>query len=138
MSTFKDADELYEYMGKMFEIAVNDPQFHEATKGGDLVVKLNYSNPNSTLLVDFPGRTVKTGAEAEAVTDPTMSLSMTADDGHRFWLGKLNLTLAMAQRKVKMEGSAAKALKLVPLTKPLFAGYERLLRERGREDLLSI
>jgi putative sterol carrier protein len=137
MSTFKDADELYQYMGKMFEMAVNEPQFVEATKDGDLVVKLNYSNPDSTLLIDFPGRTVKMGADAEAVTDPTVSLRMTADDGHKFWLGKLNFTLAMAQRKVKMEGSASKALKLLPLTKPLFAAYERLLRESGRDDLLG-
>jgi hypothetical protein len=27
MSTFKDAAEVYEYLGKMFEIAVNDPRF---------------------------------------------------------------------------------------------------------------
>jgi hypothetical protein len=27
---------------------------------------------------------------------------MSADNGHKFWLGKLNLTLAMAQGKAKM------------------------------------
>jgi putative sterol carrier protein len=134
---FKDADEVYEYMGRMFEIAVKDPRFVEATEGGDLVVRLNYSNPNSTILIDFPGQAVAFGADA-ASAKPIVELSMSTDDGHKFWLGKLNFTLAMAQRKVKMEGSAAKALKLLPLTKPLFASYEGLLREAGRDDLLKV
>ncbi len=137
MGTFKDAGELYECIGRMLELAVDDPNIVEATKDGDLVIKLHYSDPAATLLVDFPSRTVKTGAAAEEPS-PTVVLRMTADDGHRFWLGRLNLTLAMAQRKVKMEGSAAKALKLLPLTKPLFASYEALLRERGRDDLLKV
>jgi hypothetical protein len=36
-----------------------------------------------------------------------------------------------------MEGSRTKALKLLPLTKPLFAAYEELLRAAGRQDLLA-
>ena len=33
MSAFKDADEVYAYIGKMFQIAVNEPSFVAATKG---------------------------------------------------------------------------------------------------------
>jgi putative sterol carrier protein len=93
---------------------------------------------NPSVPTEIIGSVAEAGIpEAEAAANPTVVLRMTADDGHRFWLGKLNLTMAMAQRKVKMEGSAAKALKLLPLTKPLFASYERLLRDRGRDDLLQ-
>ena len=136
MSTFKDADEVYRYIGGMFEIAVNDPQFVEATTGGDLIVRITQTDPASTLVVDFPGRKVLVGDAADGAAS-TVDLQMTADDGHRFWLGKLNFTLAIAQRKVKMQGSRSKALKLLPLTKPLFASYERLLREAGRDDLIE-
>lgn len=38
MSVFKNADEVYAYIGKMFEIAVAESSFVEATKGTDLVV----------------------------------------------------------------------------------------------------
>jgi len=55
MSTFKDAAEVYEYLGKMFEIAVNDPQFVAATKGGDLVVRITQTDPASTILVSRAG-----------------------------------------------------------------------------------
>jgi len=101
------------------------------------VVGLHYTDPDATILIDFPGQSVSFGSDA-ASGSPIVELRMSADDGHKFWLGKLNMTLAMAQRKVKMEGSAAKALKLLPLTKPMFASYETLLRDAGRDDLLTI
>jgi hypothetical protein len=43
----------------------------------------------------------------------------------------------MARKKLRMEGSTAKALKLLPLTKPLFAAYETMLTDDGRTDLLE-
>jgi putative sterol carrier protein len=137
MSTFKDAEEVYAYLGRMFEIAVNDPQFINATKGGDLVVRLTMTDPASTLVIDFPGQKVTCGEAAEGAPS-TVELKMSADNSHKFWLGKLNLTLAMAQGKAKMTGSRTKALKLLPLTKPLFAKYEELLRDAGRDDLLKV
>src|SRR5437016_1192418 len=108
MSTFKDAAEVYEYLGKVFEIAVNDPQFVEATKNGDLVVRLTQTDPASTILIDFPGQKVTCGDAAEGAPS-TVELRMSADNGHKFWLGKLNLTLALAQGKAKMSGSRTRS-----------------------------
>jgi putative sterol carrier protein len=136
MSTFKNADEVYDYIGKMFETAVTDPTFIEATKDSELVIKLTQTDPAATILIDFPGQKVTCG-EAALGVPATVDLRMSSDDSHKFWLGKLNFTLALAQRKVKMEGSRTKALKLLPLTKPLFATYEELLRAAGRQDLLA-
>jgi len=136
MSTFKNADEVYDYIGKMFETAVTDPTFIEATKDSELVIKLTQTDPAAVILIDFPGQKVTCG-EAALGAPATVDLRMSSDDSHKFWLGKLNFTLALAQRKVKMEGSRTKALKLLPLTKPLFATYEELLRAAGRQDLLA-
>jgi len=136
MSTFKSTDEVYDYIGKMFEMAVTDPTFVDATRDSELVVKLTQTDPAATILIDFPGQKVTCG-DAAIGAPATVDLRMSSDDSHKFWLGKLNFTLAMAQRKVKMEGSRTKALKLLPLTKPLFVKYEQLLRDSGRTDLLG-
>jgi putative sterol carrier protein len=136
MSTFKSADEVYDYIGKMFEAAVTDPTFIEATKDSELVIRLTQTDPAAVILIDFPGQKVTCG-DAALGAPATVDLRMSSDDSHKFWLGKLNFTLALAQRKVKMEGSRTKALKLLPLTKPLFATYEELLRAAGRQDLLA-
>lgn len=135
MSAFKDADEVYTYIGKMFEKATTMPSFIEATEGTGLVILLKQTDPDATMLIDFPGKRVLTGAEAEAGTS-TVQLRMSSDNANRFWQGKLNFTLAMAQRKVKLDGKRSVALKLLPLTQPLFDEYKATLKAAGREDLL--
>jgi len=69
--------------------------------------------------------------------EPDVTLESAAAYGNKYWLGKLNLTMALAKREVRSKGQVAKILKLVPLTKPLFASYEALLREKERKDLLD-
>lgn len=134
-STFTDADEVYQYIGRIFEVAVKEPTFIEATTGTDLIVLLKQTNPDATILIDFPGQRVLTGDAAEGERS-TVLLRMSSDNSNKFWQGKLNFTLAMAQGKVKLEGKRTLALKLLPLTAPLFATYKTILRETGRDDLL--
>jgi putative sterol carrier protein len=135
MSAFNDADEVYTYIGGMFAKAVHDPSFIEATKDTGLVVRIIQNDPDAELVVDFPGRKVLTGGAAEGVPS-TVQLRMSSDNSNRFWQGKLNFTLAMAQRKVKLDGKRSIALKLLPLTQPLFTQYIDELKAAGREDLL--
>ncbi len=63
---------------------------------------------------------------------------MAADTAHRFWLGQVNVTVALARGEIKATGPVAKILKLVPLTKPLFPRYKALLEARGRSDLAAV
>ncbi|WP_110207789.1 SCP2 sterol-binding domain-containing protein [Nocardioides daejeonensis] len=135
MSTFKDADEIYAYIGKAMEACVVEPAFVEATKDGSLVVKILQTGPDATILVDFPGQKVLCGDAAEAAPS-TVQLRMSSDNANRFWQGKLNFTLAMAQRKVKLEGKRSTALGLLPLTGPIFDAYKAILTEAGRDDLV--
>ncbi|MCU1693737.1 MAG: hypothetical protein JWM64_2828 [Frankiales bacterium] len=135
MSTFKDADEVYAYIGKAMEACVTEPQFVQATKDGTLVVLITQTDPAATILVDFPGQKVLTG-DAAAAAPSTVQLKMSSDNANKFWQGKLNFTLAMAQRKVKLEGKRSTALALLPLTGPIFDKYKAILAEAGREDLL--
>ena len=135
MSTFSSADEVYEFIGGMFEKAVHEPSFVEATAGTGLVVHLLQTDPEAAMIIDFPGQKVLCG-DAAAGVPSTVTLRMSSDNSNRFWQGKLNFTLAMAQRKVKLDGKRSVALKLLPLTNPLFATYIETLTDAGRTDLL--
>jgi putative sterol carrier protein len=74
----------------------------------------------------------------ETEMEPDVVMSMEADTAHRFWLGQVNVTVALARGEIKASGPVAKILKLVPLTKPIFPRYKALLEEQGREDLVRI
>ncbi|HZE67280.1 MAG TPA: SCP2 sterol-binding domain-containing protein [Sporichthyaceae bacterium] len=135
MAVFKDAEEVYTYIGGAFTTAVHDPQFIEATKGTGLVIRLIQTEPAAELVIDFEGQKVFTGDAADGVPS-SVQLRMSSDNSNKFWQGKLNFTLAMAQRKVKLDGKRSVALKLLPLTGPIFEKYTESLKSAGRDDLL--
>ena len=64
--------------------------------------------------------------------EPEVVMTMDADTAHRFWLGKVNVTVALARGQMKAKGPVAKILKLVPLVKPVFPRYRQQLEERPR------
>jgi putative sterol carrier protein len=134
---FKDADEVYQFIGKLFEdLAVDDelaPKFQKA----NTVVQYQYREPDSTITVLLrEGEEGKVDCGATQM-EPEVVMSMDADTAHRFWLGKVNVTVALARGQMKAKGPVAKILKLVPLVKPVFPRYRKMLEESGRTDLLD-
>lgn len=69
-------------------------------------------------------------------TEPAIRMGMKAGDANKFWLGKLNLVMALAKKQVKAKGSVPEMLKMLPLAKPLYPRYEATLRANGRDDLI--
>jgi hypothetical protein len=134
---FRDSAELRAYLGRMFEIFVETPEHAETLRRSGLVVRLVCSDPDCVIVVDFANRDVCYPEPAGEARTPNVEMRMNSRDAHLFWLGKLSFPLAMAHRKVRMDGSTAKAMKLLPLTEPLFDIYRRLLTDAGRTDLIA-
>ena len=137
MAYFKDADEVYAYIGKLFQDLADDEELAPQFQKANTVVQYRYRNPESTVtvrLVDGEDGRVDCG---ETALEPEVVMSMDADTAHRFWLGKVNVTVALARGQMKAKGPVAKILKLVPLTKPVFPRYRRMLEDAGRDDLLK-
>ena len=63
--------------------------------------------------------------------EPEVVMSMEADTAHRFWLGQVNVTTALARGQIKASGPVAKILKLVPLTKPALPALQGPARGPG-------
>jgi putative sterol carrier protein len=134
---FKDADEVYAYIGKLFQDLTTDDELAPKFRKANTVVQYQYREPESTItvkLIDGEDGQVDLG---ETSLEPEVVMSMEADTAHRFWLGEVNVTVALARGQMKAKGPVAKILKLVPLTKPVFPRYRKMLEESGREDLLE-
>ena len=135
MGLFRNAQEVYDCIGKIFEEAISDPEIGPKTKEAGLTMRFNFTDPDSTICVDFARGEVLYGDDVPEST-PAIRMEMKADDANKFWLGKLNLVMAMAKGQVKAKGSVPEMLKMLPLAKPLYARYEATLRAAGREDLI--
>jgi SCP-2 sterol transfer family len=128
MAYFKDAQEVYDTIGKLFADLADDPELGPRFRKANTILQYDYREPESkiTLRLQEDGPADVDFGETEM--EPEVVMSMEADTAHRFWLGKVNVTTALARGQ----------LKLVPLTKPVYPRYKAQLEAEGREDLVDV
>lgn len=102
-------------------------------KDTGIVLRMLFTDPEATVVVDMGEGTIGDGTNQR---EPVATMTMSADTGNAYWQGKVNLPLAMAKSKIKVEGNVASLLKLAPLGKKIFPLYIETLRADGRDDLL--
>jgi putative sterol carrier protein len=137
VAVFKDDQEVYQYIGRLFKELADDEELGPRFRKADTIVQYHYSNPESKITVKM-----KDGQDGQVDLGPTelapeIVMTMEADTAHKFWLGKVNVTMALARGQMKAKGPVAKILKLVPLTKPIFPRYREMLEQEGRQDLID-
>lgn len=137
MAVFKDAQEVYDTLGRLFADLAADPELGPKFRKANTIVRYEYSEPDAVITLrmkeDEPGD-VDFG---ESEMEPEVTMAMAADTAHAFWLGQVNVTVALARGQIKATGPVAKILKLVPLAKPAFPRYKALLEDQGRADLTA-
>src|SRR4051812_17281081 len=137
MPYFKDEQEVYRYIGQLFLDLAEDDELWPRFQRANTIVQYQFRNPESQI-------TVRMQEDADAQVDlgsteldAEVLMTMEADTAHKFWLGKVNVTVALARGQMKAKGPVAKILKLVPLVKPVFPRYQKMLADAGRQDLME-
>jgi putative sterol carrier protein len=135
---FTSEQEVYDTIGKLFVDLVDDDDLMPKFQRSNTVVQYQLRDPDSTI-------TVRMQEDEEAKVDlgttelePEVVMIMDADTAHRFWLGKVNVTVALARGQIKAKGPVAKILRLVPMTRPVFPRYKAQLEGQGRQDLAEV
>jgi putative sterol carrier protein len=132
---FKDDAEVYQFIGRLFEELAEDEELSPKFRRANTIVQYQYRNPESQVTVDLREESDGQVDCGETDLEPEVIMSMEADTAHKFWLGGVNVTVALARGQMKAKGPVAKILKLVPLVKPVFPRYRKLLEDAGRSDL---
>lgn len=135
MGYFKDAEEVYEHLGGLFRRLADDPELGSKLRRADTVVRYEHTEPDAVITVR-----VKEGEPAEidfgaSGMEPEVTMAMPADVAHRFWLGEVNVAVALARGQIRAEGPVDKLLRIVPLARPAFPLYREQLIAEGRADL---
>ena len=137
MAYFSDAEEVYRFMGTLLRNLSDDAELAPSLRRANTIVQYRLARPDAVItsrLIEGEPDQVDCG---ETTLDPEVVMSMDADVAHRFWLGQVSPTVALARGLMKAKGPVAKILRLVPLVQPVFPRYQRMLEEAGREDLLE-
>ncbi len=138
MALFKDPQEVYDTLGRLFVELASDEELAPKFRKANTIVRYQYSDPESAITVRLQEGQPGDVDFGESEMEPEVTMTMEADTAHRFWLGQVNVTVALARGEIKAKGPVAKILKLVPLAKPVFPRYKAQLEGQGREDLVSV
>ncbi|UJA19252.1 sterol carrier protein [Thermoleophilia bacterium SCSIO 60948] len=138
MSFFNSDEELYETIGKLFVDLAADEELAPKFRAANTIVRYEYTKPDAAITVRLQEGQPGDVDFGESEMEPDVVMKMEADTAHRFWLGKVNPTVALARGKIKATGPVSKLLKLVPLTKPVYPRYKAQLEAQGRDDLANV
>jgi hypothetical protein len=141
MPVFKDYDELYTCLGKLYDASKSDPRIAPKIRDSHLVIQFRYEEPHAVVTINAASPPTQPGAFFDVLwgeigSKPDVEMSMKADVAHQFWHGKVNLMAALTRRQIIAKGPIPKILKLLPAVEPMYEMYPRLLREMGRNDLV--
>ena len=142
MSYFKDSQECDQILGGFFRkmsegVAGKDPVLVEIQRKlaeMGLIVKFIWREPVLSLTLDFTKEPFGVYANDETI-NPTATFTLTADNGHKFWHGQINLAKALTTKTIVARGPIPKILKLRPVIEPMYKRYPAYLKDIGRADL---
>lgn len=129
MGRFHDEAAVYRTIGAMFDEAVADPVIGPELAASGVILRIEMQDPTAVISVDLPGRTVETGTGS--LLRPTMTIKGRADDLHSYWMGDLNVGVAIARGLIRVRGPVPTLLKLAGAAKPLFPRYRALIERTG-------
>jgi hypothetical protein len=131
MSPFSSAQEFREVMDKTFTIMSTDPEM--GPKLRDARVPQRFEFPDQEAVVNITAE--DSGGEqnlrwkwSDAVEwEPKVEMTMDSEVANKYFQGKENVPMALARRRIKSSGDIKAALRLIPITKPVFAQYRAMI-----------
>ena len=138
MSYFNDEQAVYQYLGQLFVDLLADPELAAKFNKANTIVQFEYRTPASQITVKLIEGEEDQVDLGPTELEPEVVMTMDADLAHRFWLGKVNVAMAMMRGQIKTQGPIAKVLTLAPLVSEVSPRYRAQLEAAGRADLIDV
>lgn len=127
MAVFKDTETMYDVLGGLFNKLLNDTEFSSKFASANISIRFEINAPQG--VINIKPDEVICGEAGGFKPDITMWLS--GDTCHKFWLKQVKLPMALAKRQIKAKGPVNKVLKLLPMLKPAYELYPGICDEKG-------
>lgn len=123
MPIYQDSDKAKELFTELWTKMIFETEFGPKIREEGISIKYITKDPDMVMYVDGDGPLYDEAAEAK---NALITMTMSSDTVHKFWLKKINLPKAVATRKIKTKGPFNKVLKVLSLLKPgheIYPGY---------------
>ena len=125
MAVFANTEKMYEVLGSLFNLLMEDKDLLEKYLESNIVIKFTISDPEGAIWLTNDGKVICGPADYK----PTIEMTLSGDTCHKFWLKEVSLPVALAKGLIKAKGPMPKVLKLLPLLKPAYANYPAIAKK---------
>ena len=131
MTEFSSAREFREVMDKVFTIMSTDPEMGPKLRDAQVPQRFEFPDQDAVVNITYaePGGEQNLRWEWTDDVDwkPQVEMTMDSDVANKYFQGKENVPMALARRRIKSAGDVKAALRLIPITKPVFGKYRAML-----------
>jgi hypothetical protein len=130
-ASFRGPDEVREVMDRLFAMMDEDPHMGPALRDAEVPQRWEFTDVDLVVHVrgtreGEPGNLHWEWGE-QVDWEPKVTMSMSSETANRYFQGKENVAFALARRKIRTSGDIGAALRLAPITKPVYARYADLV-----------
>ncbi len=139
-ATFASPAEFKACMDAVFSMMDEDPEMGPQLRDADVPQRFEFDDLDLVVNIRAAGPG-EDGCLVWNWTDdvdwePKVRMTMSSETANRYFQGKENVAVALARRRIKSGGDVKSALKLIPITKPVYAQYRAYLEEHHPELLV--
>jgi hypothetical protein len=131
MAEFKSAAEFREVMDKVFTIMSTDPAMGPKLREARVPQRFEFPDQDAVVNITHDdsggGQNLRWEWSDDVDWEPKVEMTMDSEVANKYFQGKENVPIALARRRIKSSGDIKAALKLIPITKPVFEQYRELL-----------
>ena len=128
MPAFESTEKMYEVLGALFNKLMEDPVLAPKYKASDITIRFAINDPSGEIWLTKEGEVVCGVPDG---IDPTITMTLSGDTCHKFWLRQVSLPVALAKGLIKAKGPMPKVLKLLPMLKPAYEAYPDIALVHG-------
>jgi hypothetical protein len=131
--TFDSEAEFRQVMDQLFTIMSEDPEMGPALRDADVPQRFEFEDLDLVINI----RAGRSGEDSnlhwewsdDVDWEPKVRMKMSSETANRYFQGKENVALAIARRRIKTGGDIKAALALIPITKPIYGRYQKIVAE---------
>jgi SCP-2 sterol transfer family protein len=139
MPRFSSTGEFREVIDKVFTIMSTDPEMGPELRDARVPQRFEFPDLDAVVNITYDDsggeQNLRWAWSDDVDWEPRVKMTMDSEVANKYFQGKENVPIAIARRRIKSSGDMKAALKLIPITKPVYARYREML-EREYPHLL--
>src|ERR671917_2572966 len=130
---FRSEKEFRTVIDQVFTMMSEDPEMGPKLRDADVPQRFEFTDLDLVVNIRAAGDGEDGNLHWEWTDDvdwePRVRMTMSSETANKYFQGKENVAVAIARRRIKSGGDVKAALRLIPITKPIYARYRAMVEE---------